>query len=297
MSGAELAERLDVNMRTLRRYITMLQDLGAPIVAERGRNGAYVLESDFKLPSLSLTHEEAVALTLGLISARQLGLTESREAMEAVRSKLEDGLSPDLVHAVRGLSETMTLDDAGGSAGLPTDTLLLMSRALQMARRVHLRYRSRQDSDSERDFDPYGLAQYRGKWYAVGYCWLRRDLRSFRLDRVVDVTMTDITFERPPNFDAQAYVIEAIASMPRSYHYDVLLKTQMVTARNEVMDWFGVLDAHDQGVLLRGSADDLDWVARQLAKLSFEFVVIEPPALREALRKRAAQLVNLAGGN
>ncbi|MBX3081586.1 MAG: YafY family transcriptional regulator [Anaerolineae bacterium] len=294
MSGAELAARLEVNMRTLRRYITMLQDLGAPIVAERGRNGAYKLESDFKLPALSLTHDETVALTLGLISARQLGLNESRQAMEAVRSKLEEGLSPDLVHAVRGLSETIAPVTDDASADFPTEVMLTMSRAMQLQRRVHLRYRSREASDSERDFDPYGLAQYRGKWYAVGYCWLRHDLRSFRLDRVTALVLTDASFVRPPNFDAQSYVVEAVANLPRQYTYEVLLKTTLTTARQEVMDWFGLLEPQDQGVILRGSADDLDWVARQLAKLSFNFVVREPPALREALRKRAAELVNLA---
>ena len=294
MTGAELAERLEVNMRTLRRYITMLQDLGAPIVAERGRNGAYKLESDFKLPALSLTHDEAVALTLGLISARQLGLTESREAMESVRSKLEEGLTPDLAQSVRGLSETIALNTNDGSANLPTGVMLTMSRAAQLQRRVHLRYRSGQASDSERDLDPYGLAQYLGKWYVVGFCHLRHDLRSFRLDRVVEVVLTEITFKHPPQFDAQAYVIEAIASLPRRFSYDVLLKTDMMTARREVLDWFGVLEPHEQGVLLRGSADDIDWVARHLAKLSFDFVVHEPPELREALRKRAAELVNLS---
>jgi len=109
MSGSELAQRLEVNIRTLRRYIIMLQDLGIPIEAERGRNGAYVLSAGFKLPPMMFTNEEALALTIGLISARRLHLADTDRAIESAFAKLERVMPLDLKSRVRALTETITL--------------------------------------------------------------------------------------------------------------------------------------------------------------------------------------------
>src|SRR5436190_11570694 len=88
ISGPELAERLEVNTRTVRRYITMLQDLGIPVEAERGRHGSYRLRPGFKLPPLMFTEDEALSLTLGLLVARRLGLTSAVAAVPAVESAI-----------------------------------------------------------------------------------------------------------------------------------------------------------------------------------------------------------------
>ncbi len=294
MTGAELAQRLEVNTRTLRRYITMLQDLGAPIFAERGRNGAYELDSGFKLPPMMFTSDEALALALGLLAARHLGLAETVPAVESARAKLEQVMPLELKSRLRALTETITLDLKAIPLASPSEVMLTMSSAAQLQRRVHLRYHSGQNNETERDFDPYGLVYRQGKWYVVGHCHLRQGLRSFRLDRVVQVCLTDTRFDRPEQFDALVYVVQAIASLPRQFTFEVLLKTDLVTAQNEIMDVLGLLEPREEGVLLRGSTDDLDWLARQLAKFSFNFVVHEPEQLRVALRRRAAELASLA---
>ena len=98
MSGAELANRIEVNVRTLRRYIIMLQDLGIPIEAERGRNGAYVLSAGFKLPPMMFTNEEALALTVGLVSARHLNLADTDRAIESAIAKLPRVVGPPTLH-------------------------------------------------------------------------------------------------------------------------------------------------------------------------------------------------------
>src|SRR5258706_11385112 len=110
MSGAELAQRLEVNIRTLRRYIIMLQDLGIPIEAERGRNGAYILSAGFKLPPMMFTNEEALALTVGLISARHLNLAETDRAIVNAVPKLELVIPLDLKSRVRAMNGTVTHD-------------------------------------------------------------------------------------------------------------------------------------------------------------------------------------------
>ena len=295
MSGAELAQRLEVNVRTLRRYIIMLQDLGIPIEAERGRNGAYVLSAGFKLPPMMFTNEEALALTVGLISARRLNLADTDRAIESALAKLERVMPLDLKSRVRALTETITLDPSRNSSAPPSEVVLsTMSSAAQLRRRVHLQYHPTRGEDTERDFDPYGLTYYQHRWYVVGYCHLRQDLRSFRLDRVTQVSTVDAGFDRPEGFDPLAYLMQAIAIMPRKYSFELLLKTDIDTAQGEVFDVLGILEAAEGGIILRGSVEDLDWLARQISIFSFDFVVHEPAELREELRKHSMKLAHLA---
>jgi predicted DNA-binding transcriptional regulator YafY len=294
MTGAELAERVEVNVRTLRRYITMLQELGIPISSERGRYGAYELIAGFKLPPMMFTNDEALALAIGLLAAQRLGLAETAHTIESTRAKLERVMPLELKERLRALSETVLLDLDAGRPVASTDIMMAMSRAAQGRRSVVMRYRSSQEQETERGLDPYGLAHYLSEWYVVGYCHLRNDLRSFRLDRVLDVQPTETPFERPAQFDALAYLVQTIASIPRRFTFEVLLKTELPRARHEIMDVLGVLEQREDGLLLRGTIDDIDWLARQLARLSFDFVVHEPQELRTALLRRADELRSLA---
>jgi predicted DNA-binding transcriptional regulator YafY len=297
MSGAELAQRLEVNVRTLRRYIIMLQDLGVPIEAERGRNGAYLLSAGFKLPPMMFTNEEALALTVGLISARHLNLADTDRAVESAFAKLERVMPIDLKSRVRALTETITLDPKRTSSAPPDEAVLsTMSGAAQLRRRVHIRYHPSQGEETERDFDPYGLTYYQHRWYAVGYCHLRQDLRSFRLDRITHINPVEANFDRPDGFDPLAYLMQAIAIMPRKYAFELLLKTNIDTAHKEVFDVLGILEPAEDGIILRGSVEDLDWLARQISIFSFDFVVREPDELKDELRKHSVKLSNLAKG-
>ncbi len=295
MTGAELAQRVEVNVRTLRRYITMLQDLGIPIVAGRGRYGAYELIAGFRLPPMMFTNDEALALAIGLLAAKRLGLNETSHTIESARAKLERVLPAELKERVQALTETILLDLDYSDTPSSTEIMLTLSSAAQFQRRVHLRYHSRQAEETERDVDPYGLVHHQGGWYVVGHCHLRNDLRSFRLDRILAAEPTETPFERPAHFDALAYLVQTMATLPRKFTFEVMLKTDLVTAQHEIMEMLGVLEQREDGLLLRGGADDLDWVARELAKLSFDFVVHKPESLRAALRKRAAELTHLAG--
>ncbi len=295
MSGTDLAQRLEVDGRTLRRYITMLQDLGIPIESERGRYGAYVMGAGFKLPPMMFTDDEALALSIGLLAARQVGLAEAAPAVESAQAKLERVMPLALKGRVRALSETIALDLRDMPVASPGAVMLQMSSAAQLQRRTHMHYRSFQDVDSERDFDPYGLAYRQGRWYVVGHCHLRNDLRSFRLDRVVSVELTETKFTRPSEFDALAYMAHAIATLPRQIQFEVLLKTDLATAQLELLDGMGLLSPTPDGVLLRGRSDDLVWFAHQLAAFPFAFTIYQPDALKDAVRELAAQLVANAG--
>ncbi len=296
LTGADLAQRLEVNIRTLRRYIVMLQDLGIPIETERGRNGAYVLSAGFKLPPMMFTNEEALALTVGLLSARRLNPAESGYAVDSALAKLERVMPLDLKSRVRALSETLTLD-LNATYSVPTRETILsgLSHAAQRQQRVHLRYQQREGEVTKRDFDPYGLTYFQHKWYGIGFCHLRGGLRSFRLDRILDLHPVNANFERPHDFDPLQYLMQAIATLPRKYPFDLLLKTDMETAQREVFDVLGILEVTQAGITLRGSVDDLDWLARQIALFSFEFSVRAPNELKAALKKLTAKLSKAAG--
>jgi predicted DNA-binding transcriptional regulator YafY len=168
-----------------------------------------------------------------------------------------------------------------------------MSSAAQLQQRVHIHYHSNPGEDSERDFDPYGLTYYLQRWYAVGYCHLRQALRSFRLDRITQVRPLHVRFERPEHFDPLAYLMQAITIMPRRFAFELLLKTDIETAQKEVFDVLGILEAGKDGVSMRGSVEDLDWLARQISIFSFDFVVLEPEELKLEIRKHATKLASL----
>ncbi|MCI0557256.1 MAG: YafY family transcriptional regulator, partial [Nitrososphaera sp.] len=263
--------------------------------AERGRHGAYILSAGFKLPPMMFTNEEALALTIGLISVRRLNLADTDRAIESALAKLERVMPLELKSRVRALTETITLDQNTTSSTPPSEVVLSeMSSAAQLQQRVHIQYHPPQGEDTERDFDPYGLTYYLNKWYVVGYCHLREDLRSFRLDRITQINTVDMIFERPLHFDPLAHIMQAIATMPRKFAFELLLKTNIETAQKEVFDVLGVLEADKDGVIMRGSVEDLDWLARQISIFSFDFVVREPEELKAELKKHSEKLVNLA---
>ncbi len=153
LSGPELAARLEVNARTIRHYITLLQDLGIPVEAERGRHGAYRLRPGFKLPPLMFTEEEAVALTLGLLAARRLGLTAAAPATEGALAKVEHVL-PDAVRAqVQALQSALTIEAPAAYVAPASSVVVTFGTAAQQRQRVRIAYRSWGGEATERAVD------------------------------------------------------------------------------------------------------------------------------------------------
>lgn len=296
MSGAELARRLEVDGRTLRRYISTLEEMGIPITSERGRHGAYLLVAGFKLPPMMFNDDEALALSVGLLAARSLGLAQAGSAVASAQAKLERVMPATLKHRVRAVDETVTLDLTRAAPPGDNRALVVLSGAAQAERSVHMRYRSSKGEGSERDFDPYGLLYRNGCWYAGGYCHLRKGLRSFRLDRVEEVSMLERPFKRPQDFDAGEHLNFSIATLPRATPVEAFLETTPETAALELGESIGLYQPHAGGVLFRTQTDDIDWMARQLARVSFRFEIRKPAALRQALKLQAERLRKLSAG-
>jgi predicted DNA-binding transcriptional regulator YafY len=293
--GPALAARIGVDGRTLRRYIAALEEIGIPITTERGRYGGYSLAAGYKLPPMMFGNDEALALSLGLLAARALGLADAAPAIASAQAKLERVMPATLKRRLRSIDETVSLDlrrpaDASGA----TDALIVLSSAAQSRQCVRMRYRSAQQGESERDFDPYGLAFRGGRWYVVGHCHLRNGVRSFRLDRIGALQPLPRSFGRPEGFDALAHLTWSLATLPRAHAVDVLLHTDLASARSALFDTMGTLEARGDDTLLRAQTDELDWFARELARLPFDFRVLAPDSLRAALRRQGERLQKLA---
>ena len=296
MSGAELARRLDVTPRTLRRYILTLASLGIPVLAERGRDGGYRLMQGFKLPPMMFSNDEALALALGLHAAANLGLAETSAAGAGALAKLERVMPEPLRQRMRAIGEVVTLNMKRSTASGESETLATLSVAVQGQQRVRLHYRVPGQAQTERDVDPYGLAFWDGNWYVVGFCHLRQDRRSFRLDRIEAASTLPACFGRPPEFNALGYLEDAVAALPRAYAVTILLLTDMATARATLFATLGLLEVAHDGVVLHSQVDDLAWMARELMRLPFAFRIEAPAALREAVRAHARSVLAMQPG-
>ena len=281
--GEELARRLEVNERTVRRYVMTLRYRGVPIEMERGRYGGYYLPAGYKRP-LALTEREALSTAWGLLrSARQdVGVVGS-DSMRAL-DKLSMALPQSTRDMVRSLEQVVTFADSPAHADDPVDVehLKAILYAVASHRQVRMSYHSWSGDVTERLVDPYHVVCRYGRWYLVGYCHLRTDQRVFRLDHVLDVTLLADTF-RPPAIDALAAVERSIGQVPWRWEYRVQLDLPLEVAAQRISPATARLEQSDRGVIMCGYADDLAWIAYLLAGLRCSLAVLSPPELREEL--------------
>jgi len=294
LSGPEIAERLEVDLRTVRRYVTMLQDLGIPVETERGRHGGYKLRPGFRLPPLLFTDDEALAATLGLMAARRFGLAAGAAAVEGALAKLERALPPDVRDRVAAVQRTLTIDAARPPDAPATADVLALGAAAHHGRRVRIDYTSAGGDTTARVVDPYGLVQLGRRWYLPAWCHLRGGLRLFRLDRIGRIEPLEEPFTPPSDFDPLAFVQEALAAAPGCWRVEVRLGVAVEEARRRIAPHEGTLEPRAGGVAFRFNVEDLDWAARYLIGLGFPFVVVDPPELRAVLRGIAAQVAAAA---
>jgi predicted DNA-binding transcriptional regulator YafY len=295
MRGEDLAARLEVDVRTVRRYALILRERGIPVEMKRGRHGGYSLPAGYRQP-LALTKEEALALTYGLLGAGQqaLGLDE-RDAARTLRkvTRVLPSATRDLIDALDGAVTFATPQspNATGEAPACLDTLV---HAIQEGHRLRLIYRAQTGDRSEREVDAYQVVYRAGRWYLVGYCHLRADLRVFRLDHIQHVRTLDETFA-PQAVDAVAAVERAIAQAPWRWEFAALAEAPVETLRSRMPSTTATLHPQDGGmVLLQGYADDLDILACTLAGLRCPLVVLRPDELRESMRALADRLRDIA---
>ncbi|MFG1852724.1 helix-turn-helix transcriptional regulator [Actinomadura geliboluensis] len=302
LGGAELARRLGVDERTVRRYAARLDDLGVPVVADRGRYGGYRLMPGYKLPPLMLTDDEAVAVVLGLLAGRRTGLPgpAAESALAKVQRVLPDALR-DRVQALRDTLGFTGPDRAAGAApGAVPDTgaVLTLAAAAREHRRVRLRYRSWRGEETERDLDPHGLVLHSGRWYVTGHDHRSGETRTFRVDRIASAEPGTELFEAPGDADPVRDVLRSLARVPYAHEVEVVLQTTLAEARRRVPAAVATLadntGGEGGGVVLTTRAERLDGMARMLAGLGFPFIVRRPAELRGHVRDLARALAEQA---
>lgn len=291
-TGREIADRLGVDRRTVRRYIATLQELDIPVEGERGVGGGYRVRPGFRLPPLMLNDDEAILVVLGLVAARRLGLDGAAESVDGALAKIHRVLPEALRRRVEALETTLGFTaPATPGAPLPGDAVLLLADAIQRRRRVRAVYRSFAGEETQRELSPHGLVVHSGRWYLAAHDHLRDDLRTFRIDRMRRTAVAEGDALAPPEgFDAVAHVSRSLARVPWPWEIEVVLRLPLDEAARRIPATLAELSGADGGTLLRMRVSSLDWMARVLAGLDCEFTIRRPDELRKSVQALADRL-------
>jgi predicted DNA-binding transcriptional regulator YafY len=291
-TGSELADRLEVSGRTIRRDIERLRGLGYPVDSLTGPAGGYRLRAGSAMPPLLLDDDEAIAIAVGLRTAARASVTGIEETSVRALVKLEQVLPAHLRRRVRALqTATMTLP-AGGPTVDPQH-LTVIAAACRDLERVRFAYRGRDGVRSRREVEPHSLVNLGRRWYLVAWDCGRRDWRSFRVDRMNGPASTGVRFDPRdlPAKDAAAYVAQSLSAVPHRYDARVTLQAPADAIRSRFPAYWGSIEpVDDRTCEYRTGDDDLDWLALRIAMLGVDFVVHEPPELIDHLRAQAQRL-------
>jgi predicted DNA-binding transcriptional regulator YafY len=291
-TGPELASRLEVTDRTLRRDIARLRDLGYPVEAYTGPAGGYMLAPGGALPPLLLDDDEAVVVALGLRTAASGGLPGFEDSAIAALAKIEQVLPIRLRERISDLQRsTVALRPAGApTEALDPELLVTIARGCRVPERMRFGYVDYQGNVTERHVEPYQLVYASRRWYLVARDRDRDAWRTFRVDRISNPKLTGMRFSHQSPPDAAAQVSEGLAVAVYNYQARVLLQVKPAVAAELVSPTLGVLEPMRGGTLLRIGADELDWIARYLVSLPCRFRVLEPEELKVAIRDLLARL-------
>ena len=295
VSGKELASRLEVNLRTVQRYIARLQDLCVPVESVRGVGGFYRLKPGFRLPPLMFTDEEAFAVVLGLRGLRHLGLSAFAPATEGAAAKLARVLPEPLRNSVQMVEDVVALEPGPWVVSTSAECLICVASAIRTRKRLTFGYQSHEGSCSRREIEPYGVAHMDGRWYMAGRCLLREQLRTFRLDRVSEPAIGEEGFEPAAHFDIREYLQKGMPFVQSRFAIDVWVDLPLAEAREHFALYRVAMCEEDGGTRLQCGRDRLKAFAAMLLSLGCRIVVRGPAELRETLAemgKRASEAAN-----
>ncbi|MFD3352944.1 helix-turn-helix transcriptional regulator [Streptomyces fradiae] len=291
--GAELADRLGVSVRTLRRDVDRLRELGYPVEAQRGVDGGYQLAAGAALPPLVIDDDEAVALAVGLHTAAEGAVEGIAEASVRVLAKVAQVMPARLRRRVEAL-RAMTVPAGWGSpdrADVDPGVLTTLALACRDGERLRFGYTAAGGRRTDREVEPHRLVRLAHRWYLVAYDLTRQDWRSFRVDRLSAPEATGTPF-RPralPAADAAEFVRAGSGDQPRPYRVTALVYAPAATVRERIGRWGAVEEVDAGRCRVRMTGDSLDWPTLALGSLGAEFRVIEPAEMVEQLREWSAR--------
>ena len=289
--GAELADRLGVSPRTLRRDIDRLRELGYPVHANRGVDGGYQLAAGAALPPLVVDDEEAVALAVGLRAAAQSGVAGIEESAMRALAKVIQVMPQRLRRRVEALRQATVPAVWGEGPSVDAAVLTAVAQACRDEERLCFGYRARDGERTDRLVEPHRLVSLGRRWYLVAYDLTRHGWRSFRLDRLTDPAGTRERF-RPralPDEDAAAFVRRGIGSAAQEHSVEVVVHAGAEPVRAVVGRWATVEELAADRCRVTMTADSLDWPAMALGAVAADFEVVGPPELTAHLREWGAR--------
>ncbi len=289
--GTDLAARLEVSPRTLRRDIDRLRDLGYPVEARRGVDGSYQLAAGAVLPPLLLDNDEAVAIGVGLHSAIQAGsVVGIEESSLRALTKVIQVMPTSLRRRIDALAAmTVSLPWQESAASVDAVVLVSVAQACRDGERMEFDYTDSGGAASTRVVDPHRLVLLGRRWYLVAWDLTRFDWRTFRLDRLAEprVTGAHAIPRQLPAENAGEFVRSSIGSVPSRYQVDVLIDAPTAVVRERIGPW-GILEDVSSGrCRLSMATDSLDWPTLVLGNAAAEFEVVSPLELLDHLRERA----------
>jgi predicted DNA-binding transcriptional regulator YafY len=294
-SGAELAERLGVTVRTVRRDVERLRALEYPVHAVPGVAG-YRLGPGAALPPLLLDDEEAVAVAVGLRTAAGGSVAGIEETSVRALAKLEQVLPSRLRHRVNTL-QSVTVPLTAGGATVDPATLTAIAAACRDSHRLRFDYRRPDGTESRRDVEPYRLVHTGRRWYLVAWDTERADWRTFRVDRLTPRTPTGPRFQpRELPADAATYVSQSISSSPYRFQARILMHAPLDVVAEVASPTAGRLEAVDErSCVLHAGANSLDEIAIYIGLKGIDFKVLDPPELVDHVRALAQRLARATG--
>lgn len=296
-TALDLADRLGVTTRTIRRDITRLRDLGYPVAALAGPGGGYRLGAGAKLPPLLLDDGEALAVALGLRMSAMTAVGGLEEHSVLALAKLEHVLPPRLRSRLEDISEATTTTFGVSRTQVDHSALAVVAAAIRGVQRVRLDYVDSRGRASERHLEPVRLVHTGRRWYLVAFDLDRDDWRTFRLDRVDNPVTTGIRAATRRGPDPVELVQQGITVDVWDFSASVILHAGVERARREIAPTVGTVTAiNEKTTRLSIGADDMDWLARFLLGLSMQFEVESPPGLKRELARMGRELVERYAG-
>ncbi|GFH39451.1 helix-turn-helix transcriptional regulator [Streptomyces pacificus] len=298
--GSELAERLRVSPRTIRRDIGRLRELGYPVEATKGSVGGYRLVAGAAMPPLLLDDEEAVAIAVGLRAGAGHAVEGMDEASVRALAKLEQVLPARLRRRVSSLQSATIPLTRGDGATVDPHTLTSLAATVTGQERLRFGYRSGAGAESKRLVEPHRLVSTGRRWYLVAYDLGREDWRTFRVDRVREPFGTGARFtprELPAGGDAAEFLAASMTRNQPELALDITFAAPAERIASRLPGYLGRPEptGPDSCRLRSSSQDSLEWIALRLALLDCEFTVHEPAALTELLGRLGARLTQASG--
>jgi predicted DNA-binding transcriptional regulator YafY len=290
-TGAELAERLGVTARTVRRDVDRLRELDYPVDATPGVAGGYRLAAGAALPPLVLDDDEAVAVAMGLRTAVGGTIAGIEETSVRALAKLEQVLPSRLRHRINAL-QTAVVPMPGGGPPVDPRTLAIIAAACRDHHRLRLGYPDRDGAVHRREVEPARLACTGRRWYLLAWDPDRAGWRTFRVDRITAPPEPGGRFtpREPPEPDVAAYITRSISSAPYPVQARVRLHTSAERAREAVTPASGLIEPVDEhSCVLRLGGPSIEAIPVYLAYIGFDFTVLDPPELVEQVRTLAGR--------